>query len=102
MNKPFTNGRITRLMLLLQEFDITVLDKLGKENQVAYFLSRFNHSSEDVSINDNFPDENMFAISVKTPWFVDMSNYLAARKLRPTFHLVRRKELLGKVILTLG
>ena len=40
MNKPITPGRITRWLLLLQEFDITIIDKLGKDNVVADFLSR--------------------------------------------------------------
>jgi hypothetical protein len=39
MNKPITNGRVTRWLLLLQEFNITVLDRLGKDNVVADFLS---------------------------------------------------------------
>ena len=53
--------------MLLQEFNIMVLDRLGKENQVADFLSKLNHAGEDVPINDKFPEENLFAISVKTP-----------------------------------
>jgi hypothetical protein len=40
INKPITNGRVTRWLLLLQEFNITVLDRHGKENVVADFLSR--------------------------------------------------------------
>ena len=43
MNKPITNGRLTRLILLLQEFNITVIDRPGKENLVAYFISRIQH-----------------------------------------------------------
>ena len=39
MNKSITNGRITRWVLLMQEFNITVLDRPGRENQVADFLS---------------------------------------------------------------
>ena len=46
MNKPITNGRITRWLLLLQEFDVTIVDKIGKDNVVAYFLSR-------LTIDDN-------------------------------------------------
>jgi len=38
--KPITNGRITRWLILLQEFDITIKDRPGKENPVADFLSR--------------------------------------------------------------
>ena len=30
MNKPITNARVTRWLLLLQEFDITIVDRLGK------------------------------------------------------------------------
>jgi hypothetical protein len=35
MNKPITNGRVTRWLLLLQEYDITILNKPGKDNVVA-------------------------------------------------------------------
>ena len=30
MNKPTTNGRVTRWLLLLQEFNIAIMDRLGK------------------------------------------------------------------------
>ena len=38
-NKPITNGRVTRWLTLLQEFDITIKDQPGKENPIADFLS---------------------------------------------------------------
>lgn len=38
MNKPITHGRVTRWLLLLQEFDITIINKPGKENVVVDFL----------------------------------------------------------------
>jgi energy-coupling factor transporter ATP-binding protein EcfA2 len=47
MNKEITNGRITRWLLLLQEFNITILDRRGKENQVVDFLSRLNNEGEN-------------------------------------------------------
>ena len=37
MNKPITNGRITRWLLLLQEFNITIIDRPGKEKLVVDF-----------------------------------------------------------------
>jgi len=40
MKKSVTNARVTRWLLLLQEFDITIVDRPGKENVVADFLSR--------------------------------------------------------------
>jgi hypothetical protein len=81
MNKPITNGRVTRWLLLLQEFNITILDRPGKENVVADFLSRIHNEGELILVNDNFPDEHIFAISTKSPWFADIANYLATGKL---------------------
>jgi hypothetical protein len=39
MNKPITNGRITRWLLLMNEFNVTILNRPGKENQVAFPVS---------------------------------------------------------------
>ena len=39
MNKPHVNAKIIRCLHLLQEFDLTIIDKPGKENVVANFLS---------------------------------------------------------------
>jgi hypothetical protein len=82
MNKPTTNGIITMWLLFLQEFNITILDRPGRENVVAYFLSIIHNEGELVHVNDNFPDDNLFAISIKFPWFADISNYLATGKLQ--------------------
>jgi hypothetical protein len=81
MNKLITNGKITRCLLILQEFNITILDRPGRENVVAYFISRIHNEGELVLVNDNFHDENIFAISIESPWFVDITNYLATGKL---------------------
>jgi hypothetical protein len=43
MNKPVTNPRVTRWLLLLQEFNINIIDRPGKDNLVADFLSRMIH-----------------------------------------------------------
>ena len=44
MNKPITPSHVTRWLLLIQEFDITIVDKLGKDNVVVDFLSRMDTS----------------------------------------------------------
>ena len=43
-----------RWLLLLQEFDITIIDKPGKENVVADFLSRFTNSDDNLPVEDSF------------------------------------------------
>jgi hypothetical protein len=58
MNKPITNGRVTRWLLLLQEFDITIIDKPGRENVVVNFLSRLTNDGDAIPVKDDFPDEH--------------------------------------------
>ena len=81
MNKPITNGRITRWLLLLQEFNITIIDRPEKENLVANFLSRINHGGETSPVNDGFLDEHLFALATKPPWYENLANYLTIGKL---------------------
>lgn len=40
MTEPSIIRRLARWLILMQEFDITVVDKLGKANVVANYLSR--------------------------------------------------------------
>lgn len=83
---------------MLQEFDIIVLNNLGKENQVVEFLSLPNHGGEDIPINDNFPDENLLVISIKTPYFVDMANYLSTGKLPSYFSSNKKNRIIRKSV----
>jgi hypothetical protein len=89
MNKPITNARVTRWLLLLQEFDITIVDRPGKENVVVDFLSQLT-PDDDTPIDDSFLDEYLFAVSAHSPWYADIANYLVAGKLPP--HLSHREK----------
>ena len=80
MKKPVTNGRVTRWLLLLQEFYITILDKPGKDIVVSDFLSRLTISDDYTTTEDSFLDEYPFSISTHSPWYGDISNFLAAGK----------------------
>jgi hypothetical protein len=81
MKKLVTTGRITRWILLLQEFNITIVDRPGKENVVVDFLSRIPQDNIDILVNDNFPDIHLFVVAFKTPCFADTTNYLATGRL---------------------
>jgi len=93
MNKPVTSGRVTRWLLLLQEFNITILDRPGKENQVVDFLSRLQNQGEVVPVEDSFLDENLFAISIVNPWYADLANYLSTGRTPPYFTPKEEKRL---------
>ena len=64
MLKKDAKARLIRWILLLHEFDLEIRDKRGVENVVADHLSRVpNAPSDELPINDNFPDEQLLAIS---------------------------------------
>lgn len=70
------SGRIIRCLLLFQEFNITIIDKLDKANIVDKFLSRMRRNRDDEQMQDYFSNERLFVISIHTPWFTDIANYL--------------------------
>ena len=68
MNKPDVNARIIRWLLLLQQFDLTIVDKPSKGNVVADFLPRLDlPAGEEGTVDDQMPDEHLFSISVLSP-----------------------------------
>ena len=80
MNKPITNGRVTWRLLLLQEFDISIMDRPGKNNVLVDFLSQIISTDESLPVDDVFLDEHLYAISTNVPWFEDIANYLVSVK----------------------
>ena len=68
------------LLLMLQEFDITILDKPGKDNVVVDFLSRLTIGDNCTHTKDYFPDEYIFSISTHSPCHADIANYLSTGK----------------------
>nr|GEU87828.1 reverse transcriptase domain-containing protein [Tanacetum cinerariifolium] len=80
LNKQDAKPRLLRWVLLLQEFDITILDKKGSENLAADHLSRLENPHQDVienkDINENFPLETLGSLtSHNTPRFADIANF---------------------------
>ena len=82
---------MTRWLILLQEFDITIKDRPGKENPVADFLSRMQKPTDTEAVEDHFPDEHLFFVTIRTPWYVDIENYLLIGKLPEHISLNERK-----------
>lgn len=64
MNKVVVGGRIIRWLLLLQEFDITIVDKPSKDNLIADFLSRMVLQGDNQPMDNTFPYEHLFVISI--------------------------------------
>jgi hypothetical protein len=60
---------------------------------VDEFLSHIKNEDDDIPVDDSFPGEHLFSLSVNTPWFLDMENYLATRKL-PSHLLPHEKRII--------
>jgi len=71
-----------------------VLGRPGKQNTVAYFLSRIQNTKEDSLTEDKFPDEYLFAVTTKTPWYVDITKYLVIGKLPPHLFPSERRKII--------
>ena len=88
MAKKEAKPRLIRWVLLLQEFDLEIKDKKGCDNVIADHLSRVEKPTvqeEEREIAENFPDEQLFQLSLQTPWYDDMVNYLACGIMPPEF-----------------
>ena len=94
MTKKDAKPRLIRWVLLLQEFDVEIKDKKGTKNLVADHLSRLEGARDDIPVNDEFPDEKLFAIEDKktVPWFADYVNYLVAKVIPPEFDYQKKKR----------
>ena len=96
MAKREAKPRLIRWVLLLQEFDLEIKDKKGSDNVIADHLSRVEkHTVEEKGreIAENFPDEQLFQLSLQSPWYADIVNYLACGIMPPEFSYQQRKRL---------
>ena len=90
-----TKPRLTRWILLCQEFNLTIKDKKGVENVVADHLSRLvpESTSEGLPIGDTFTNEQLFAL-VHCPWYADKVNYLVTGKIPPQWTSQQKRKFL--------
>ena len=85
MMKPNVKPRLIRWILLLQEFEIEIVDTKEANNHVVDHLSRMENMEENVNskeIDDAFPNEQLLGINsssrmTATPWFAGIANFLA-------------------------
>ncbi|KAK1692068.1 hypothetical protein QYE76_008765 [Lolium multiflorum] len=65
MTKKDAKPRLIRWVLLLQEFDLHIVDRKGADNPVADNLSRLENIAYDpVPVNDSFPNEQLAVIKL--------------------------------------
>ncbi|KAK1597542.1 hypothetical protein QYE76_018532 [Lolium multiflorum] len=76
MTKKDAKPRLIRWVLLLQEFDLHIIDRKGADNPVADNLSRLENIAYDpVPVNDSFPNEQLAVIKQRRKFFYDLRHY---------------------------
>ena len=96
MAKKEAKSRLIRWVLMLQEFDLEIKDKKGSDNVIANHLSRLEMTARNekgTEITENFPNEQLFLLSVQTPWYADIVNYLACGVVLLEFSYQQRRKL---------
>ena len=95
--KKDAKPRLIRWVLLLQEFDLEIRDKKGIKNVVADHLSRLLHEEEgdELPLNENFPNEQLFIVDATLPWYIDIVNYKTAKVFPLGMSIQERKRLMS-------
>ncbi|KAK1678451.1 hypothetical protein QYE76_039299 [Lolium multiflorum] len=87
MTKKDAKPRLIRWVLLLQEFDLHIVDRKGADNPVADNLSRLENIAYDpVPVNDSFPNEQLAVIKVSSrdsPWICFRSRAIMSSSRTP-------------------
>ncbi|CAN6579222.1 unnamed protein product [Malus baccata var. baccata] len=101
LSKKEAKPRLNQWVILLQEFDLEILDKKGRENVVADHLSRLVNASTDeansLPLQERFPNEQPLAVTHQVPWYADIANYLASGKIPSEFSYQQRKKFLSTI-----
>jgi hypothetical protein len=82
LTKKDAKPRLIRWILLLQEFDTEIKDKLRVENSVADHLSRL-HLEHDSSLPINLRDDTLLRVDHRDPWYADIVNFMASGYVPP-------------------
>ena len=95
LSKQDTKPCLTRWILLCQEFNFTIKERMGVENVVDDHLSRLvsESTSKGLPISDSFRDEQLFSL-VHCPWYEDIVNYLVTGQIPPQWTSQQRGNFL--------
>jgi hypothetical protein len=83
VNKPELSGRLARWVLLLSEFDYTVQYKPGKMHLQADHLSRLSSEVSKEDMDDEFTDDQLFAIRKAPSWYTHIAEFLGTQEYPP-------------------
>ncbi|MCO5609650.1 hypothetical protein L7F22_063880 [Adiantum nelumboides] len=69
-------GRISRWLLILLEFDFTVVVRPGKKHLMADHLSRITNGEAPTGVDDDLPDTSLFMVETIPEWSEKIVSFL--------------------------
>jgi hypothetical protein len=93
VNKPELSGRLARWILLLSEFDYMVQYKPGKMHLQADHLSRLSSNVNKEDMDDEFTDDQLFAIRKAPSWYTYIVEFLGTQEYPPQMNKNKRRKL---------
>ena len=93
VNKPIIQGRISRWLLLLQEFTFKIVVRLGKSHVSVDHLLRIKSGEPLEGVNDDFPDAQLFHVTVLPTWYTSIGEYLSTGQFPSDMSLNKRWKL---------
>ena len=96
MENKDAKPRLIKWELLLQEFDLEIKEKKRSDNVIAYHLFRLERTAEPkkgAEIAEMFFDDQLLMLSIQTPWYADIVNYLACGIMPCEFSYQQKRKL---------
>ena len=88
MENKYVKPRLIRCLRMQQKFDLEIKDKKGSDNVMVDHLSRLEKPTKEergAEIEENFPYEQLFHVSIQLPYYAGIVNYLACGIMPPDF-----------------
>lgn len=93
VNKPMLGGRICKWLILFQEYDFEVVVNSGRLNNGPNHLSRIESGEEPTSLEEGFPDAQLYAVSMVDDYFLDIDEFLSGGKAPDHYTVAQKKQL---------
>ncbi|KAI5317650.1 hypothetical protein L3X38_037357 [Prunus dulcis] len=90
LSKKDAKPRLIRWVLLLEEFDL-------EADHLSRLIIPAATEADSLPLSESFPNEQLFAVKIDTPWFADIVNYLAKGAVHPDFSYQQKKKFLFDV-----
>lgn len=93
VNKPALEGRICIWIILFHEFDFEFVVKPRRLNVGPDHLSRITNGEEPNSLEDNFPNAQLFSIQVANEYFANIIEFMSIGVAPKEFSTAQKKNL---------